>query len=72
VSEREANVVGKFRLGWFLNFVADEWNGNWGDGGRDGRGRGRERAAGLGLGRSSLQPARPAELKSLGSRSATG
>jgi FMN-dependent oxidoreductase (nitrilotriacetate monooxygenase family) len=24
-----------FHLGWFLNFVADEWNGNWGDGGRD-------------------------------------
>jgi FMN-dependent oxidoreductase (nitrilotriacetate monooxygenase family) len=22
-------------MGWFLNFVADEWNGNWGDGGRD-------------------------------------
>jgi len=22
-----------FHLGWFLNFVADEWNGNWGDGG---------------------------------------
>jgi FMN-dependent oxidoreductase (nitrilotriacetate monooxygenase family) len=29
----------KFHLGWFLNFVADEWNGNWGDGGSvwDGR-----------------------------------
>jgi hypothetical protein len=26
VSEREANVVGKFHLGWFLNFVAvPEW-----------------------------------------------
>jgi FMN-dependent oxidoreductase (nitrilotriacetate monooxygenase family) len=24
-----------FHLGWFLNFVADEWNGTWGDGGRD-------------------------------------
>jgi len=24
-----------FHLGWFLNFVADEWNGAWGDGGRD-------------------------------------
>ena len=24
-----------FHLAWFLNFVADEWNGNWGDGGRD-------------------------------------
>jgi hypothetical protein len=24
-----------FHLGWFLNFVADEWNGNCGDGGRD-------------------------------------
>jgi FMN-dependent oxidoreductase (nitrilotriacetate monooxygenase family) len=22
-------------MGWFLNFVADEWNGPWGDGGRD-------------------------------------
>src|SRR3981081_2930360 len=22
-------------MGWFLNFVADEWNGNWGDGGKD-------------------------------------
>lgn len=28
-------MAGKFHLGWFLNFVADEWNGNWGDGGRD-------------------------------------
>ncbi|MGE2834032.1 hypothetical protein [Mycobacterium sp. SMC-4] len=26
---------GKFHLAWFLNFVADEWNGPWGDGGRD-------------------------------------
>lgn len=25
----------KFHLGWFLNFVADEWDGKWGDGGRD-------------------------------------
>jgi FMN-dependent oxidoreductase (nitrilotriacetate monooxygenase family) len=25
----------KFHLAWFLNFVADEWNGTWGDGGRD-------------------------------------
>jgi FMN-dependent oxidoreductase (nitrilotriacetate monooxygenase family) len=25
----------RFHIGWFLNFVADEWNGNWGDGGRD-------------------------------------
>ncbi|MCW2551703.1 MAG: FMNH2-dependent monooxygenase [Mycobacterium sp.] len=24
-----------FHLGWFLNFVTDEWNGTWGDGGRD-------------------------------------
>ncbi len=23
----------KFHTGWFLNFVADEWDGNWGDGG---------------------------------------
>jgi FMN-dependent oxidoreductase (nitrilotriacetate monooxygenase family) len=28
-------MTGMFHLGWFLNFVADEWNGNWGDGGRD-------------------------------------
>jgi N-acetyl-S-(2-succino)cysteine monooxygenase len=28
-------VSGKFHLGWFLNFVADDWNGTWGDGGRD-------------------------------------
>ena len=28
-------MTDKFHLGWFLNFVADEWNGNWGDGGRD-------------------------------------
>jgi FMN-dependent oxidoreductase (nitrilotriacetate monooxygenase family) len=28
-------VANKFHLAWFLNFVADEWNGNWGDGGRD-------------------------------------
>lgn len=25
----------RFHLGWFLNFVADEWKGPWGDGGRD-------------------------------------
>jgi FMN-dependent oxidoreductase (nitrilotriacetate monooxygenase family) len=25
----------RFHIGWFLNFVADEWNGNWGDGGQD-------------------------------------
>jgi FMN-dependent oxidoreductase (nitrilotriacetate monooxygenase family) len=25
----------RFHIGWFLNFVADEWNGNWGDGGAD-------------------------------------
>src|SRR3982074_1304398 len=24
-----------FHLGWFLNFVAEQWDGNWGDGGRD-------------------------------------
>jgi FMN-dependent oxidoreductase (nitrilotriacetate monooxygenase family) len=24
-----------FHLGWFLNFVADEWNGTWGAGGTD-------------------------------------
>ncbi len=24
-----------FHLGWFLNFVVDEWRGNWGDGGKD-------------------------------------
>ncbi|MGE2715750.1 NtaA/DmoA family FMN-dependent monooxygenase [Mycolicibacterium litorale] len=28
-------MTGKFHLAWFLNFVADEWNGPWGDGGRD-------------------------------------
>ncbi len=28
-------MANKFHLAWFLNFVADEWNGNWGDGGRD-------------------------------------
>ena len=28
-------MTNKFHLGWFLNFVADEWNGTWGDGGRD-------------------------------------
>jgi FMN-dependent oxidoreductase (nitrilotriacetate monooxygenase family) len=25
----------RFHMGWFLNFVADEWNDTWGDGGRD-------------------------------------
>jgi FMN-dependent oxidoreductase (nitrilotriacetate monooxygenase family) len=25
----------RFHLGWFLNFVADEWNDTWGDGGQD-------------------------------------
>jgi FMN-dependent oxidoreductase (nitrilotriacetate monooxygenase family) len=25
----------RFHLGWFLNFVADEWNDTWGDGGKD-------------------------------------
>ena len=29
----------KFHLGWFLNFVADEWNGPWGDGGATWDGR---------------------------------
>ena len=24
-----------FHLGWFLNFVVDDWSGNWGDGGKD-------------------------------------
>jgi FMN-dependent oxidoreductase (nitrilotriacetate monooxygenase family) len=24
-----------FHLAWFMNFVADEWNGNWGNGGDD-------------------------------------
>jgi FMN-dependent oxidoreductase (nitrilotriacetate monooxygenase family) len=28
-------VTNRFHIGWFLNFVADEWNGNWGDGGAD-------------------------------------
>ncbi|MET0899582.1 MAG: NtaA/DmoA family FMN-dependent monooxygenase [Mycobacterium sp.] len=28
-------MTGKFHLAWFLNFVADDWNGIWGDGGRD-------------------------------------
>ena len=28
-------MAGKFHLAWFLNFVADDWNGTWGDGGRD-------------------------------------
>lgn len=28
-------MTNKFHLGWFLNFVADEWDGTWGDGGRD-------------------------------------
>ena len=25
----------KFHLAWFLNYVADEWNGTWGDGAKD-------------------------------------
>jgi FMN-dependent oxidoreductase (nitrilotriacetate monooxygenase family) len=25
----------RFHMGWFLNFVADEWNGPWGNGGDD-------------------------------------
>jgi FMN-dependent oxidoreductase (nitrilotriacetate monooxygenase family) len=25
----------RFHMGWFLNFVADEWNGPWGSGGDD-------------------------------------
>jgi FMN-dependent oxidoreductase (nitrilotriacetate monooxygenase family) len=25
----------KFHLAWFLNFVTDDWNGRWGNGGRD-------------------------------------
>jgi FMN-dependent oxidoreductase (nitrilotriacetate monooxygenase family) len=25
----------RFHLGWFLNFVADEWNDTWGDGGKE-------------------------------------
>lgn len=25
----------RFHLGWFMNFVADDWNGMWGDGGKD-------------------------------------
>src|ERR1700736_207084 len=29
------SMAGNFHRGWLLNFVADEWNGNWGDGGRD-------------------------------------
>ena len=28
-------TAGRFHMGWFLNFVADEWNGNWGDGGHE-------------------------------------
>ncbi|GAB7005525.1 NtaA/DmoA family FMN-dependent monooxygenase [Nocardioides sp. AN3] len=28
-------MVTKFHLGWFLNYVADEWNGTWGDGAKD-------------------------------------
>jgi FMN-dependent oxidoreductase (nitrilotriacetate monooxygenase family) len=27
--------VKPFHLAWFLNFVTDDWNGTWGDGGRD-------------------------------------
>lgn len=25
----------RFHLGWFLNFTVDDWDGQWGDGGRD-------------------------------------
>jgi FMN-dependent oxidoreductase (nitrilotriacetate monooxygenase family) len=25
----------RFHLGWFLNFIAEEWNGTWGDGAKD-------------------------------------
>ena len=25
----------KFHLGWFLNFITDDWDGMWGDGGKD-------------------------------------
>src|ERR1700740_1314694 len=32
---REQAMVTKFHLGWFLNYVADEWNGTWGDGAKD-------------------------------------
>ncbi|MCV7424749.1 NtaA/DmoA family FMN-dependent monooxygenase [Mycobacterium yunnanensis] len=28
-------MTDKVHLGWFLKFVADEWSGSWGDGGRD-------------------------------------
>jgi len=28
-------VATKFHLAWFLNYVADEWNGTWGDGAKD-------------------------------------
>jgi FMN-dependent oxidoreductase (nitrilotriacetate monooxygenase family) len=28
-------MTNMFHLGWFLNFVADEWHDTWGDGGRD-------------------------------------
>jgi FMN-dependent oxidoreductase (nitrilotriacetate monooxygenase family) len=28
-------VPNRFHLAWFMNFVADEWSGNWGAGGRD-------------------------------------
>ena len=24
-----------FHLGWFLNFITDDWDGMWGDGGKD-------------------------------------
>ena len=29
----------RFHLAWFMNFVADEWRGNWGSGGDDWSGR---------------------------------
>jgi hypothetical protein len=25
----------RFHLAWFLNFVTDDWDGTWGDGGKD-------------------------------------
>ena len=28
-------AASKFHLAWFMNFVADEWNGTWGDGAKD-------------------------------------
>lgn len=35
-TRQESTVPPKpFHLAWFMNFVADEWNGSWGDGGKD-------------------------------------